>query len=271
MVYHTLCPSTTDLEPPTSSKKKRKFSRSYTYSRPVSTFFHRRNHRIDHTKPIPPGPNDDATPSTSSIHGRFRQRIIIQPVNIRDKSTGLKHDRIPDLDMSELYHWNHLCSQVLQCYFGSGRNDDVVFVSNSPIEHHTKLYYGRYGTIRKDQEGLLEPTASSRDERQRRIVTQLNAKAMYGVRSTVVENNKTFLDNHVRGDNDQTYCKTLIVYVIAAHVSDGSGGDKCCSYIVSHRLCMYLIFILHSCSPKGIKPRGSLMHIYKTHLPMIRR
>jgi hypothetical protein len=70
--------------------------------------------------------------------------------------------------------------------------------------------------MRKDKEGLKETALYAN---QRRFVTQLNAKAMHGLRPIVLSKmNKSLVKSWNKQDGNEPCWKTMIVYVIAAHV-----------------------------------------------------
>ncbi|KAG7363746.1 hypothetical protein IV203_027107 [Nitzschia inconspicua] len=176
-----------------------------------SNFFHRR-HDGDFD-------GDDSSIHVTSIilpdYHQYRDNsshggpplIIIQPVNLRMRN-GKKHDRLPDLFMTELEFMNTACQALLACYFGSTN-----IHLEALIHHSTSLFYGRHGTMRKDPQKT--PERDCRGFQTGRIVIQVAAETMKG--ATLPLNRL-----RMRHSEDKPNNNPLVVHVIAPHLFQSS-------------------------------------------------
>ncbi|KAG7342551.1 hypothetical protein IV203_007644 [Nitzschia inconspicua] len=172
-----------------------------------SNFFHRR-HDGDYDG------DDSSIHVTSIILPDYHQHhdnnnlygpplIIIQPVNLRMRN-GKKHDRLPDLFMTELDFMNTASQELLACYFG-GTNIHI----EALVNHSTSLFYGRHGTMRKDPHDT--PERDRRGFQTGRTVIQVAAEALKGATLPL---NRLMM----RHSEDKPNNNPLVVHVIAPHL-----------------------------------------------------
>lgn len=146
-------------------------------------------------------------------------RIVLQPVNFRDKKKGRKHKGLPDHDMEQLIAWNRACLSLLEAYFGNGR------VILAPLMDQKIKIDGDDGFCRRDLQGLITTNGQP--------VIQVNSKALVGA-STERLRSLGSESEDVETENEET---TALVYCIAPHMY--SNLDNELAWCYSTRLSDY--------------------------------